>query len=75
MDQNIRQVTEAFKAAQEGITYHTKGGARCPYCGSKLRVRDTLPWVGDSRIRYHLCPNPDCPIRQAEMSVRSIQTL
>jgi len=75
MDESLRQVTEAFKAAQEGVTYFRKGGAKCPYCGSKLKVRDTLPWIGNSRIRYQLCPNSECPIRQAERSITSIESI
>ena len=75
MDQDLQLITEALRAAQEGVPYDTRDGARCPLCDYKLKVRDTLPWVGNSRIRYQLCPNPECPLCEAERSIRSIQTV
>jgi hypothetical protein len=46
----------SIREAETGVDYHAKGGARCPWCGERLRVLDTKPWTGRTRIRYQRCP-------------------
>jgi len=65
------QLTRALKKAVEkpyattepgkrtgipGVTYSRRRGAMCPFCKrSKGSVLRTLPWEGETRIRYHNC--------------------
>ena len=67
-------IVTAIKAAEIGIDYDRKNGAFCPLCQERIKVTDTKPWVGNSRIRYHKCSNERCLLHQLERSIKSIET-
>jgi hypothetical protein len=64
----------SIREAIEGVTYYPRGGAKCPWCGERLRVLDTKSWVGRSRIRYQKCVNNQCPLCVLDQSVKSIES-
>lgn len=68
-------VVNAIKQAECGVDYMRKHGASCPFCGTRTKVMDTKPWVGNSRIRYHRCPNKKCPLHELERSIKSVETI
>lgn len=65
----------AIMQAESGVDYDRKTGAFCPFCGYRLRVRDTMPWYGDCRVRYHKCINEKCYLNQIEKSIKSVEEL
>jgi hypothetical protein len=71
----IETVTHAFQLAKAGVDYHTKNGAFCPWCGVKLQVRITKPWIGKQRVRYQRCGNPECLMNRTDQSIKSIQVV
>ena len=68
-------VVELSEAARAGVTYSAKLKASCPACGQQLHTIKTLPWSGNSRIRYHKCINPDCLLSMLGQSVKSIEEI
>jgi len=74
MEQPIEiKLALSIREAETGVDYHAKGGARCPWCGERLRVTHTLPWDGNLRLRYHKCINPKCPLSVMDKTVKSTQ--
>lgn len=71
MDKTLIVIAKALDAAREGVEYSPKHGALCPFCGLKTRVQTTKPWLGNSRLRYHRCENPQCPLCVLGERVRS----
>ena len=71
----LLKLAGCFRNAEEGIEYHPKYGAKCPWCGDKLRVQDSKPWGRKTRIRYQKCLNPKCPLSCMDKTVKSIQSL
>jgi len=65
----------AIQQAESGVDYDRKAGAACPFCGHKVKVQDTRPWTGNSRIRYHRCRNERCPLYEFERSIKSVESL
>lgn len=64
----------AIKAAQAGVDYSPRTGATCPCCGAtNLRVRNTLPWSGAMRVRFHLCTNPACLLASLKQGIKSVE--
>jgi len=67
-------IATAIKQAQAGVDYSPRTGATCPCCGAEnLRVRNTLPWSGAMRVRFHLCANPRCVLAQLKQSIKSVE--
>lgn len=64
----------SIREAETGVDYHARGGARCPWCGERLRVENTMPWCGQSRIRYQKCINSACPLSIMDKTVKTIQS-
>ena len=75
MNRGSAVIVRAVKEAETGVDYSPRHGACCPYCGHRTKVRDTLPWSGNSRIRYHACPNERCLLHQMDRSIKSIESL
>jgi hypothetical protein len=69
------KVVSAIKEAEQGVDYSPKDGAACPFCGEKAKVYNTLSWTGNSRVRYHRCPNERCPLYQLERSIKSVESI
>jgi len=65
----------AIQQADGGVDYNPRDGALCPFCGSRLLVRDTRPWDGGCRIRYHRCTNEACYLRGLEKSIKSVEEI
>ena len=63
----------SIKTAEDGVDYHAKGGARCPWCGERLRVMDTKPWSGRTRIRYQRCINERCPLCVMDKGIKTVE--
>ncbi len=65
----------AISHAKNGVNYNTKNGAECPACGQRLRVTHTMPWLGNSRKRYHKCKNPSCIMFTIDETIYSWQEI
>ena len=67
-------IAAAIAKAQAGVDYSPRTGATCPCCGAKkLGVRNTLPWSGTMRVRFHLCSNPQCLLAQLKQGIKSVE--
>lgn len=73
MDPVIAEVALALQEAEAGVEHHVRHGARCPWCTQKLKVLDTKPWQGNTRIRYCLCENSNCLLGAIGKTIKSIQ--
>lgn len=73
--QTLIKFAACLREAETGIDYHPRDGAKCPWCGEKLRVQDTMPWTGKARIRYQKCKNPKCPLGQMDKTVKTVQMI
>jgi lysozyme family protein len=65
----------AINAAESGVDYYPKTGATCPFCGEKTRVKDTRPWIGNCRVRYHKCANPACCLKALSKTIKSVEVV
>lgn len=73
MDDYLIVIAEAIKKARDGVQFDVKGGADCPFCGARLKIHVTRPWMGLRRQRYHRCDNPDCALCVIDQSIVSWQ--
>lgn len=73
--QTALKMALSIQQAEAGIDYDTKAGAVCPWCGERLRVVDTRPWCGNSRIRYQRCVNPRCPMHVTDRIIKTVQSV
>ncbi len=73
MDKAVILIAKALDAARNGVEYDIKDGAPCPFCGQKIRVTHTLPWLGNARKRYHKCSNIHCPMHVTDVTITSWQ--
>lgn len=62
-----------IREAESGVDY-IKGHAICPACGSRLYVKTTRPWEGNTRIRYHICKAEHCGLAAIAQHIKSIET-
>lgn len=60
-------------AAESGVDYSPKCGARCPACGERAKPYKTMPWDGPTRIRYHLCTAPACLLAAIRQTIKSVE--
>lgn len=69
-------LAKAKEKADQSVDYTPKYGAICPECGKKrLPVITSRGWAGDSKVRYHRCPNkPGCILAVMETSIKSVQS-
>ncbi len=65
----------AIEAARSGITFTQRHGAPCPWCKERARVENTRPIEGQTRIRYHHCVNPTCPIHVFDHTIKSVEEI
>jgi hypothetical protein len=72
-DSVLLVIAEAIQRASEGVIFDLKQGAACPGCGEKARVHVTRSWVGETKLRYHRCDNPDCPLSVIGTTIKSVQ--
>lgn len=64
----------AIAKARAGVDYSPKTGATCPWCEAKnLPVRNTKPWDGPARVRFHVCVASACPLCQLGQSIKSVE--
>lgn len=68
-----KYLVSAISEAENGVDYSPKTGALCPFCGKKAYVRDTMPWIGDCRVRYHKCINPACCLYLLSKTIKSVE--
>ena len=73
MNQTITKIVLSRRKASDGIDYTARHGAPCPYCGIRSRSYRTLPWEDTTRIRYHKCENPTCPLATLNITIKSIE--
>jgi len=66
-------VVQYVSAAQGGVDYSARYGARCPACGQRTRIYRTMPWDGDLRVRYHKCEHQGCIVNALGTSIKSIE--
>jgi hypothetical protein len=69
----VDKIVVAVTQAKNGVSYDTKKGAVCPFCGQRVRVTHTHDWLDNSRKRYHKCVNPDCPLHKFDETITSWQ--
>jgi len=75
MEQSVEiRLALSIRAAEEGVDYTARRGALCPWCGERLRVSDTKPWQGGTRIRYQRCANASCPLCVMDKGVKTVET-
>ncbi len=72
-DAVIDKLAIAISEARDGVIYDTKDGAACPFCGRRVPVTHTLPWLDRSRKRYHKCKNIHCPLHVIDEAICSWQ--
>ncbi|MBU1040249.1 MAG: transcriptional regulator [Proteobacteria bacterium] len=69
-----KAIAAAIILAQAGVDYSPKTGATCPCCKAEnLRVRNTLAWSGNMRIRFHLCTTPSCLLAVLKQGIKSVE--
>lgn len=76
----MQEITEkylvnAISEAENGVDYSPKTGALCPFCDRKTYVKDTRPWMGDCRVRYHKCTNPTCCLYHLSKTIKSVEAV
>ena len=46
----------AIGIVRNGVDWSSKHGGVCPRCAHKrCKVTRSMPWDGDTRVRYHAC--------------------
>ena len=70
-----KYLVKAISEAENGVDYSPKTGAVCPFCGTRTYVKDTRPWEGDCRIRYHRCGNPSCCLYLLTKTIKSVEAV
>ena len=75
VDNVIFIVATAIKKARDGVDYDIQDGAICPFCGERAPVWRTMQWIGNIRLRYHKCKNPDCALCVCDETIRSWQEI
>ena len=73
MNQTVKILAIAIDKARNGVEYNVKAGSRCPFCGERVKVTHTMPWLGNSRKRYHKCFNISCPLHVTDITITSWQ--
>lgn len=66
------KLVAAVNAAENGVDYSARG-ARCPFCGEKVKVYCTRPWEEGIRVRFHRCVNGKCVLQSMGTSIKSVQ--
>ncbi|WP_284152050.1 hypothetical protein [Desulfofustis limnaeus] len=69
----VLRLAAAREQAAAGVDYSPRFGARCPWCGARVKVYATQPWEGPVRVRYHRCYRQGCALAQMNVSVKSIE--
>ena len=73
MNAIVKKLVLSREQAASGVDYSARNGAACPWCGEKTRITTTRPWEDKTRIRYHRCTNPQCPISTLNVTIKSIE--
>ncbi len=66
-------VAKAREKAAAGVSYSSRTGALCPFCGKKAKIYRTTPWEGSLRVRYHRCQGTVCLIASLGITIKSIE--
>ncbi len=66
-------VAMAREKAAAGVSYSSRTGALCPFCGKKAKIYRTERWEGSLRVRYHRCQSTACLIASLGITVKSIE--
>lgn len=61
------------KAAEAGVDYSPRTGVLCPACGSRSKPYKTMPWDGNTRIRYHKCQQKGCILATINQTIKSVE--
>ncbi len=69
----ITAVAVAAETARTGISYSSRYGARCPWCGARTRIYKTCAWEEATRVRYHRCANDRCSLARLGVSIKSVE--
>ena len=73
MEISSATVIEAVLEIERGVDYDPEAGARCPVCGARLRVIDTMPQCGTCRVRYQRCVRPGCPLAEHRRRIKTVE--
>lgn len=63
----------ATESARSGVTYTSRNGALCPWCGKKTKVYKTMKWEDSTRVRYHHCEASGCLLHEMGTSIKSVE--
>ena len=69
----VARIVLARRAAESGVDYSPRRGARCPWCGGRCRIYRTMRWDGPVRVRYHRCDRKGCVVAAMKLSIKSIE--
>jgi phage FluMu protein Com len=73
MNAVVKKLVVSRKMAANGVDFSARLGVKCPWCRRKTRITATRPWEENTRIRYHRCTNPRCPISTMNVNIKSIE--
>jgi hypothetical protein len=73
MNKTAIAIIKAKEEAETGVTYSSRHGAPCPWCGKKSRIYRSLPWEDATRIRYHRCETGTCPLAALRVTIKSVE--
>ena len=71
----LQQVEQIFMLAELGVDYSPRHGAACPCCGKRTLIYKSIPWDGDTKLRYHRCQNKSCILSRVNKSIKSVQQI
>lgn len=69
----VSKLVIARQTAASGVDFSARLGARCPWCNRRAKIVATRPWDETTRIRYHRCENPECPLGSMGVGIKSIE--
>lgn len=70
-----RASARALQLAEQGAIYTPRNGAACPVCGTRLHVRRTFAWSGNTRLRYQVCINPQCLLAILRKMIKTVEEI
>ncbi|MCE1273869.1 MAG: hypothetical protein LWW75_05000 [Chlorobiales bacterium] len=73
MNKTAQLIVMAKAAAERGVDYSARDGAKCPFCGTKTKIYRSMPWEESFRVRYHRCEQGSCPLSALRVTIKSVQ--
>jgi len=64
---------DVTSAAESGVDYSSRYGAKCPACGKRAKVVTTRPWEDTVRVRYHQCQTVGCVLASQGKMIKSVE--